>query len=129
MNNNNYCIAGFVKRAQQAGITESQALEFLSKMANGMDGQDPSAMLQQGAGSMAGDPNQSVPPNMAAPQGGAPQGQGIPPELEQMISQLPPEVLAQLVQEIEAEMQGGQGGGAQPPHHGGHHAQPPVDPS
>jgi hypothetical protein len=147
MNNNQYCIAGFVKRAQAAGLSETEALALLDKAAGAMDGsqgQDPNAMMQ--AGSMAGDPNQSVPQNLGIggpqggppPQGGDPSG-GIPPELEQMISQLPPEVLAQLVQEIEAEMggQGGQGGppqggdpngGGQPPQHH-QQQQPQMDPS
>lgn len=124
MNNNQHCIAGFVKRAQQSGLSEAEALALLEKTADQMGGGQPPIQ----AGNMAGDPNQSVPQNLGVG-GGDPSGQGgIPPELEQMISQLPPEVLAQLVQEIEAEM-GGQGGdpngGGQPaPHHHHQHQDP-----
>ena len=107
---------GFVKRAQEAGISAVEASN-LFKQATGMD---PAAMAQ------GGDPSQGAggpPPGHPHHGGGhgGPDmggGMGVPPELEQLIQQLPPEVLQQLVQEIEAEMQG-QGGGSPHGHHGG----------
>lgn len=99
---------GFVKRAQEAGISLFDATN-LFKQATGVD---PSAMM---AGGGAGGP---PPQGGGDPSQGAPDisgGQGIPPELEQLIQQLPPEVLQQLVQEIEAEIANGQGGAGGPP--------------
>lgn len=119
-------IEGFIKRAALAGIDKETAAQLLSKVAHpGMPGADPSGGLQ--AGSQAPDPSGAVPPNMASG--------GVPPELEQIINSLPPEVLAQLVQEIEAELGGGQGAGQQdgqggppPPHHGHPMHQQPQGP-
>lgn len=105
---------------------------MLAKLAN-HPGMDPSMMAPggpQGAGGPPPMPPQGGgaggPPPMP-PQGGDPSmgaggpppdmggGMGIPPELEQLISQLPPEVLAQLVAEIQGELGNGgdpsQGGG------------------
>lgn len=104
-------IDGFIKRAQEAGFSPAQASQML-KEATGLD---PS---QLGAGGPGGDPSQGggMPPQGGDPsQQGMPDasgGLGVPPEIEQLIQQLPPEVLQQLVQEIEAELaNGGQGGG------------------
>jgi hypothetical protein len=101
-------INGFVKRAQEAGIDEATALSLLKKVAN-HPGADPNAAGLQ-AGGMAPPPEQVVP--QGAAEGGLPAEGGIPPELEQLINQLPPEVLAQIVQEIEQQLQGGGDGGA-----------------
>ena len=140
---NKETLVGFVKRAQEAGIPVAEATK-LFKQATGMD---PAAMMAQGDPSQGGPPPGAGGPPPGHPHhghpghgGGDPAAMGggaggVPPELEQLISQLPPEVLAQLVQEIEAEMQhGGQGGaggpppgaGGPPPGAGG---PPPGDPS
>jgi DNA-binding transcriptional MerR regulator len=121
---NEYQISGFIKKAQNLGLS-NEAIRSLLKEANdggmpagGPPPMDPSA----GAGG---------PPPMDPSAGGPPgAGGGVPPEIEQLIQQLPPEVLQQLVQEIEAELaNGGQGGGQPPvdPSAGG--GQPPMDPS
>lgn len=100
--NNEY----FLKKAEQLGLSAEATLE-LFKIAHGGHhhgmppaGADPSAMP----------PGTAAPP--ADPSAGAPDigAGGVPPEIEQLIQQLPPEVLAQLVQEIEAEL--GNGGAA-----------------
>src|SRR4051812_13447417 len=115
---------GFIKRAQEAGLTQKQANQMF-KEATGMDPSqlpmDPS--MQGGAPAQA----QPQPPQHHGhehhggggqpPQGGgappdASGGLGVPPDIEQLIQQLPPEVLQQLVQEIEAELS--HGGGGQP---------------
>lgn len=115
-------IEGFVKRAQELGIDKDTALGLVNKTAN-----HPGGGLEGGmqAGGAAPDPAAIA---GAAGPGGAGGGQGIPPEIEQLIDQLPPEVLAQLVQEIEQQLGGGAGGpppgagaGGPPPHQGGGH--------
>jgi len=104
-------IEGFVKRAQENGIDRETALGLVNKVANA-----PGAGLEGGmqAGGAAPDPSQ------VSPTQGAGACRGIPPEIEQLIDQLPPEVLAQLVQEIEQELSGA-GGGAGAGHPGGGH--------
>lgn len=91
----------FLVKAASSGLDYKTTVE-LYKQAN-----DPG--LQ--AGGQAPNPADVVP-------GGAPPMAGdatLPPELEQMIDSLPPEVLAQLVQQIEAELQqGGAQGGPMP---------------
>ena len=122
-------IDGFVKRAQDAGLSKEQAMSFLKSA------MDPASLANAGGG----DPSQGggipgggaggPPPGADPSQGQPPQSNGgIPPEIEQMIQQLPPEVLQQLVQEIEAELgQGGQGG--DPSQAGAGGPPPGADPS
>ena len=134
-------IEGFTKKAQEAGLTVQQAQTLLKQA-----GMDPSMMAAAGGAgagpgqSPTGDPSAGGPPGQGAPpdptggQGGAAGmaagggGMGVPPELEQMLQSLPPEVLQQLVQEIQAELgNGGQGGAGAPP--GGDPSQGGGDPS
>lgn len=125
---NRLTIDGFIKRAQEAGLSTNDAVKLLKSA--GIDpaqfGGDPS---QQGGGMPpAGDPSQQAGDPAAAAGAG-----GIPPEIEQLISQLPPEALEQLVQEIQAEIaNGGQGGdpsqqGGDP--NAGAGGPPPMDPN
>lgn len=100
-------ITGFIKRAQEAGLSTAQANVLLKQA-----GFDPS-MADPAQG---GDPAQAAPqpaphhdPSQGAPDIGA---GGVPPEIEQMIQQLPPEVLQQLLAEIQAELGNGGDAGA-----------------
>lgn len=107
-------VNGFTKKAQELGLNDGQIKNALHKIAN--QGIDP-AMLAAAGG---GDPSQGAgappPPGGGGAPGGAPAGPdlsgglGVPPEIEQAIQQLPPEVLEQLLAEIQAEL-GNSGGG------------------
>ena len=123
-------VTGFMDVAKKYGISEKQAMFSLKAAAAA----DPAIAAQAGMGG----PPQGGPPPQAAPQdlgagqpplpadGGA---GGIPPELEQLINSLPPEVLQQLLAEIQQEVGGDQGGGdAGGPPQGGspHHKQASV---
>lgn len=120
--NNDY-IDGFLKAAIDNGLSQEETL-MLYKLAE--HPADPAAAgLPVQAGVNTPDPSQlgAGQPGLE----GGPGAQGVPPELEQLIQSLPPEVLQQLIAEIEQEM-GGAGHTGAPPqgHHQGH--QPPPGP-
>ena len=96
-------VDGFLSASMQAGLSKEEATELLKLAA----AEDPNmaAALAGGAPQQLG---QGQPPLPAAPEGGG----GVPPEIEELIQSLPPEVLQQLIAEIEQEMQHG---GVQPP--------------
>lgn len=137
-------IDGFIKRAQEAGYNLAQAKNLLKQagfdpsqgdssqgMPPGGPGGDPS--MGGGMPPQGGDPSQGMDPSQGAPDMGG--SAGVPPELEQLIQNLPPEVLQQLVEEIQAELGNGGGdpsqGGGDPsmgdPSQGG--GDPSMDPS
>lgn len=92
---------GFIETAKKNGISEKEATNLLKAAAQA----DPAIAEQMQAGSGAPGAEQ-----MAQGQPPLPGGEGdsgIPPELEQLINSLPPEVLEQLLAEVEQELQGG----------------------
>ena len=120
---NNAYINGFVAEAKKSGLSDKVAIQLLSKLAdaNTQMFQDPAASAggpPPGAG--APPPGAGGPPPMDPAQAADPNAQtavpntGVPPEIEQLIQQLPPEVLEQLLAEIQAEIANGQGGQGAP---------------
>jgi len=111
---NNERIEGFLTKAEESGLSKSAAFKLLSKLADADPGMfnDPTAGAGPDQGAGAG-----APPTDAG-SGLPPDGSmGVPPEIEQAIQSLPPEVLQQLLQEIQAEM--ANGGSGAPPQDGG----------
>jgi hypothetical protein len=96
--NNDY-IDGFLKFALDQGCSGEEAVNLFKFAAETDPGVAEAAGL--GAGISAPGPEQ-----LGQGQPGL-EGQGIPPEIEQLIQSLPPEVLQQLMMEIEQELQGG----------------------
>lgn len=135
----NAYIDGFIKRAQAVGLSKEQATNFLKvaldpSQAGLANAGAPDPSMGGGMGGQGGPP---PPPGGGDPTGGAPGGlppdgsMGVPPEIEQLIQQLPPEVLQQLLQEIEGELGGGAGGppGGGDPSQGAGGPPPGMDPS
>ena len=92
---------GFIQTAKKNGISEKEASELLKAAAAA----DPAVAQQMQAGSGAPGAEQMAQGQPPLP--GAEGDSGIPPELEQLINSLPPEVLQQLLAEVEQELQGG----------------------
>lgn len=98
----NSYVTGFIEQAKKNGVADKEAMQILKAAAAA----DPNVAAQAGmqAGISAPGPESMGSGQPPLPTGG--QG-GLPPELEQLINSLPPEVLAQLLQEVEAELKGG----------------------
>ena len=115
----NSYVKGFIEQAKKNGVSEKEAMTVLKAAAAADPAIAQQAQMQAGMSAQGPqDIGEGQPP---LPTEG---DSGLPPELEQLINSLPPEVLAQLLQEVEAELQGGEGG------EGGQGAPPPAgDPS
>ena len=97
---NNDFIDGFFKVAIDNGLSADDAVTLYKRAQ-----QDPNAAAAMQAGISTPGPEQlgqGQPPLPTDPSGGA----GVPPEIEQLIQSLPPEVLQQLIAEIEQQMGG-----------------------
>lgn len=91
-------VTGFMDVAKKYGISEKQAMFSLKAAASA----DPAIAAQAGL-------SQQPPADLGSGQPPLPGDQGIPPELEELINSLPPEVLEQLLAEVQAELSGGEG--------------------
>lgn len=124
-----YRWSGFLKAAQEQGYTQQQAAYlWKQKVANdpSMMGGDPSqagGMPPQG-GMPPGPQDASLP--QPPPDGAAPTANPELAQLEQLLQSLPPEQLEQIIQQIQAELQGG---GGDPSQAGGDPSQAGGDPS
>ena len=103
----NSYVKGFIEQAKKNGISEKEAMTVLKTAAAADPAIADQAQLQAGVGAPGPESIGGGQPPL--PTGG--EDSGLPPELEQLINSLPPEVLAQLLQEVEAELQGGGEGG------------------
>lgn len=112
--NNDY-IEGFLKSAQAHNIGRDEAMNVLKAAAE----EDPSVAAAAGLGAPGPEQLGAGQPPLPGGEGG--EG-GIPPEIEELIQSLPPEVLQQLMAEIEQEISQGQGG---PPQAGPPGGMPP----
>ena len=101
--NNDY-LDGFIAVLTKEGLSKDEAMELYKSAAH----EDPNAQAAGiGAGISAPGPQQLGQGQPPLP-GGDDGAGGIPPEIEQLIQSLPPEVLQQLLAEIQQEVQGGQ---------------------
>ena len=122
----NSYVTGFLDSAKQNGIPEKEAMTILKAACAADPALAKEANMQPGgmqAGLGAPGPEQTGAGQPPLPQGGG-EG-GIPPELEELINSLPPEVLQQLLAEVEQELQGGGQGGPPPQDAGAPQGGPP----
>lgn len=91
-------INGFLKAASDFGLSKNESEELL-KLAN----QDQQAAMAAGQDAQQAQLGAGQPPLPT-------EDAGIPPEVEELINSLPPEVLQQLMAEIEQELSGAAAG-------------------
>lgn len=111
----NSYVTGFLETAKRNGISDKEASTLLKIAVAADPGVAEQAGMQAGIGAPGPEQLGAGQPPMPGAEGG---DSGIPPELEQLIASLPPEVLQQLLAEVEQELSGG-GAGGPPPGAGG----------